>query len=67
MNKEPTFSSTKTRAYYVLTRNLHFLHKNKSILCMNKEPTFFTQKQEHTTMYEQGTYISYTKTRAYYV
>ena len=50
---------------------------------MNKEPTFSTQKQEHTmyeqgtyisytearayTMYEQGTYISYTKTRAYYV
>ena len=49
---------------------------------MNKEPTFSTQKQEHTmyeqgtyistqkqehTMYEQGTYIFYTKTRAYYV
>ena len=34
--------------------------------CMNKEPTFSTQKQEHT-MYEQGTYIFYTKTRAYYV
>ena len=42
---------------------------------MNKEPTFSTQKhtrafstqkQEHT-MYEQGTYIFYTKTRAYYV
>ena len=31
---------------------------------MNKEPTFSTQKQEHT-MYEQGTYIFYTKTRAY--
>ena len=49
---------------------------------MNKEPTFSTQKQEHTmyeqgtyistqkqehTVYEQGTYIFYTKTRAYYV
>ena len=49
---------------------------------MNKEPTFSTQKQEHTmyeqgtyistqkqehTMYEQGTYIFYTKTRANYV
>ena len=33
---------------------------------MNKEPTFSTQKQEHT-MYEQGTYIFYTKARAYYV
>ena len=31
---------------------------------MNKEPTFSTQKQEHT-MYEQGTYISYTQ--EYYV
>ena len=43
-----------------------FYTKNKSILCMNKEPTFSTQKQEHT-MYEQGTYIFYTKTRANYV
>ena len=34
---------------------------------MNKEPTFSTQETRAYTMYEQGTYIFYTKTRAYYV